>query len=123
MNQNDFLFHKPKSFLTAHNLIYANIFVGILTAVVRYFNLGTDADKRNISMIIFTVASYIFTWFLSKMMSLCKKWARLVLVFVYLLLLASFAFAFSTTYVFSLMEIALMLTQAALMILAIVFFV
>ncbi len=120
MNQEGPLFHKPKSFLTARNLIYATIFIGLLGFAVREFMIGTSNNEGAVAVAT-TIAGYLMIWLLYKLMSRTIKWARTVLVVWYILIFISFTLLFKPPYVISLIEIALLTLQSALMILTIIF--
>ncbi|HXB43715.1 MAG TPA: hypothetical protein VNV85_06650, partial [Puia sp.] len=109
------VFHKPKSFITAKNLLYASIFLGVLAVMIRDFTLGI-ANSGGARALLITIAGYAIIILLIKQMSLCKKWARTVLTVWYILVMLSYPFAFTVGFRISIPEVALLVLQAALQI-------
>jgi hypothetical protein len=114
------VFHKPKSFITAKNLLYASIFLGVLAVMIRDFTLGI-ANSGGARALLITIAGYAIIILLIKQMSLCKKWARTVLTVWYILVMLSYPFAFTVGFRISIPEVALLVLQAALQIIALIF--
>jgi hypothetical protein len=114
------VFHKPKSFITAKNLLYASIFLGVLAVMIRDFSLGI-ANNGGAGALFITIAGFVIIILLIKQMSLCKKWARTVLTAWYILVIVLYPFAFTAGYRMSIPEVALLILQAALQIIALIF--
>jgi hypothetical protein len=120
MIQSGPLFHKPQSFISAKNLLYTSICVGIFIILLHRLIPGTLGNGV-ITSIILISAEYIFMFFAAKQMALCKKWARTTLLFVFISLLATYLYMFKIESKVSMAEVALFILQTALQFLAIIF--
>ncbi|MGI8950782.1 MAG: hypothetical protein ACR2FN_04255 [Chitinophagaceae bacterium] len=114
------LFHKPKSFIAAKNLLYASICVGILAALLNYFTVDA-ANNGGVLALMLTAAGYVILFFIIKQMSLCKKWARTTLLILFILVTILYIGAFKLELHMSMLEGALIVIQACLQIIALIF--
>ncbi len=114
------IFHKPKSFITAKNLLYASIFLGILITVMCYLTIGFP-DNLGVVGIIIKVAFFLIIFFLVKQMSFCKKWARTVWLVLFILEIIGLPFALNQLYRVSIILAALTVLYAVLHIIALIF--
>ena len=113
------LFHKPKSFLSARQTIYASILVGVLALLIR----GASVGFTNIGgtpVIAATVVFYIVIVLLVKQMSNDRKWARTAILVLYILAMIAYPVVMSEQIKASMLVAALLLIQAALVIYALV---
>ncbi len=114
------LFHKPKSFIAAKNLLYASIFVGILAALLNYYTVDA-AYNGGVTALILTVAGYIILVLIIKQIGLCKKWARTALLIFFILSVVFYFTAFKQEVHMSMIEGALIVVAACLQIIALIF--
>jgi hypothetical protein len=113
-------FHKPKSFITAKNLLYASIFLSALAMAIRYFSIGIAGQAAGIGLVL-TIVSYIIIILLIKQMGLCKKWARTVLTVWFAIGIASFPFTIIYGMKMDIPEAALFSLEIVLQIIALIF--
>jgi hypothetical protein len=113
-------FHKPKSFIAAKNLLYASIFVAVISISIRDFAFGI-AENGGMMALFLTAAGYIIIFLLIKQMSLCKKWARTTLLILYVFMMLSFTYALKPGSGVGLLEGTLLAFQAVLQIIALIF--
>ena len=78
MTTDDPVFHKPKSYIAAKNLLYASIFLSAINFIIHNIRI---AIRPNFVFLGWAVAivGYVAMIILVKQMGLCKKWARNVL--------------------------------------------
>lgn len=113
------LFHKPKSFLAARQVLYTGIFLGVVQFVLSELNVGLAKSGGMPAGTIVVAYSAITLW-LIKEMSICLKWARTVLSVVIVLSMIVYPlFVFSIVKT-NLLLAALLVLQYALQIYAIV---
>jgi hypothetical protein len=75
------LFHKPQSIIASKNIIYATVFLGILTEMTTGFRFYSNTQVWAISIIVLVVVLV-----LTKLIGLGRKWARLIFLILMLLL-------------------------------------
>ena len=80
------LFHKPKSFLTARQVLYTCIFLGVLQFLLNEFNVGLAKSGGIPAAGVVVIYSAVMLW-LIKEMSICLKWARTVLTAVIIIVM------------------------------------
>ena len=114
------IFHKPKSFITAKNILYASICVGVLAVIMRDYTLGIN-NNGGVPSLLMTAAGYIVIILLIKQMAFCKKWARTVLTVWCILILVAYTIAFIQKGMINIVEEALVVLQYVLIILALIF--
>ncbi len=113
------LFHKPKSFLSARQTIYASILVGVLALVIRALSVGI-AGVGGTQAILATAVFYIVIIVLVKQMSSDRKWARTAILVLYILAMIAYPVVMSEQIRASMLVAALLFIQAALVIYALV---
>ncbi len=113
------LFHKPKSFLSARQTIYASIFTGVLAIAIRTLSVGI-ANTGGTSFITVTIVFYIIIILLVKQMSLCRKWARTATFLLYVLGMIAYPIVMSQEIKASMLVEAMLVIQAALIIYSLV---
>ena len=114
------LFHKPKSFISAKNLLYTSICIGVFTLLLHKLVPGVLNSGVITGLLLITV-SYVMLFFIIKQLSLCKKWARVALIIVWLLLSAFYLFMFKMELKATMAEWAFFVVQAAFELIAIMF--
>jgi hypothetical protein len=95
MNQNNPVFHKPKSIIAAKNIFYACLFIAFINVLVRDFTLGIALNGGILSLTI-TIIGFGIIIFLIREIGLRKKWARTVLLIIFIYMLSSIYFVFKT---------------------------
>jgi hypothetical protein len=107
------LFHKPLSIVAAKNLLYAVLFLNVITWAIGWWSAGVylDAPVQSIIILIVTV---VVTFVLIKCVGLGMKWARVVLLVLFLLGLAGYLWAFGTLWKLSIVIAVLSLLQLIL---------
>jgi hypothetical protein len=113
------LFHKPKSFLSARQTIYASIFTGVIAIAIQASSVGI-ANAGGTSFLAATVAFYVIIILLVKQMSLCRKWARTAVFLLYVLGLIAYPIVMSQQIKAGMLVGALLVIQAALVIYALI---
>ena len=113
------LFHKPKSFLSARQTIYASILVGVLALTIRALSAGL-ASIGGTPVIAVTVVFYVLIVVLVKQMSNDRKWARTAILVLYILAMVAYPVVLSEQIKASMLIAALLFIQAALVIYALV---
>lgn len=112
------LFHKPKSFLTARQVLYTCIFLAVLQFVLSELNVGLSNSGGITAAAVVVVYSAASLW-LIKEMSICLKWARTVLAAVLILAMIVYPLTVFQELKTNLLQIALLVIQYALQIYAI----
>jgi hypothetical protein len=95
MNQNDPVFHKPKSIIAAKNIFYASLFIVFINVVFRDITLGIAQNGGILSLTITIIALGIII-FLIREIGLRKKWARTALLIISIFMLSAIYFVFRT---------------------------
>jgi peptidoglycan/LPS O-acetylase OafA/YrhL len=113
-------FHKPKSFIAAKNLLYASLFISAIAVFLRDSSIGL-ANNGGVQALLLTAVGYGIVIFLIKQMSLCRKWARTVLLVLFILILVSYLFMIKAYVTIDFYEGALLVLQFLLQILALIF--
>ena len=114
------LFHKPKSFIAAKNLLYASIITAVLTIVMHYLFYGAFNNNATTSFVLIALA-YLILFLIVKQMSLCRKRARTIVPVICIVIIATYIFLFDNEPEVSFIEIGLFAIQALLQITAVVF--
>lgn len=110
------LFHKPASIIAAKNILYAGIFLSILTWALGWWTTAMyAAPGESVVILIVTVG---ITFALIKCFGLGMKWARVVLLILFLLGLAVLPFTYAALLKASILIAVLSLLQTILQILA-----
>jgi len=111
------LFHKPPSIVAAKNILYAGIFLGILTWGLGWLTttIYTPAPAQSVVILIVTVG---ITFALIKYIGLGMKWARIVLLVLFLLGLVVYPLTFVSVMKVSMLVAVLSLLQTILQIIA-----
>ena len=107
------LFHKPLSIVAAKNLLYAVLFLNLITWAIGWWSAGvySAAPIQSIVILVVTVA---VTFLLIKCVGLGMKWARVVLLVLVLLGLAGYLWSFSLLWKASIVIAVLSLLQLIL---------
>jgi hypothetical protein len=113
-------FHKPKSFIASKNLLYASLFISVIADFLRDSSLGL-ANNGGVQALLLTVGGYAIVIFLIKEMSLCRKWARTTLLVLFILIFVFYLFTMKTYVAVGFYEVALLVLQFILQILALIF--
>ena len=114
------LFHKPKSFIAAKNVLYASIITGILIIVMHYLLAG-EVDNSVTTGFVLIAIEYIILFLIIKQMALCRKWARTIVPVMCIVINATYIFLFVTEPAISFLETGLFAIQLLLQITAVVF--
>ncbi len=114
------LFHKPKSFISAKNLLYTSICIGFFTLLLHKLIPGVLNNGVITGLLLITVG-YVLLYLIIKQLSLCRKWARVGLIIACLLLTAFYLFMFKMELKASMAEWALFVLQAVFELMAILF--
>jgi hypothetical protein len=114
------LFHKPKSFISAKNLLYTSICIGIFTLLLHKLVPGV-LNSGVITGLLLIAVGYLILFLIIKQLSLCKKWARVALIIVCLLLSTFYLFTFKMELRASMAEWAFFVVQGAFELIAIIF--
>jgi hypothetical protein len=107
------LFHKPASIVAAKNILYADLFLGILTWAIGRWTTTIYALAPIESIVILLVTVGIM-FGLIKCIGLGRKWARVVLLVLFLLGLAAYPWTFAGVLKASILIAVLSLLQAIL---------
>jgi len=113
-------FHKPKSFIAAKNLLYASLFISAIAVFLQDSSLGL-VNSGGVQTLLFTAVGYAIVIFLVKQMSLCRKWARTILLVLFILIFVFYLFTVKTYAAMPFYEGALLVLQFMLEILALIF--
>ncbi len=114
------LFHKPKSFISAKNLLYTSICIGFITLVLHKLAPGI-INNGVITGLILIALGYVLLYFIIKQLSLCRKWARVALILDCLLITVFYLFMFKMELKASMAEWAFFVLQAIFEVMAILF--
>jgi hypothetical protein len=120
MNQNDPVFHKPKSIIAAKNIFYACLFIAFINVLIRDITLGFGHNAGFLSLIV-TIIGFGIIIFLIMEIGLRKKWARTVLLLITICNLGAFYFVFKTGANMGVMEKILFIFRQVLQILGFIF--
>jgi hypothetical protein len=114
------LFHKPSSIVAAKNILYAQLFLGMLTWAIGWWttNINASAPAQSIVILVVTVG---IMFFLIKCIGLGRKWARVVLLVLFLLGLAVYPWTFMALLKASMLVGVLSLLQTILEIVALLY--
>jgi hypothetical protein len=114
------LFHKPASIVAAKNILYAGLFLSILTWALGRWTTTMYTSTQVESVVILAVIVGI-TFALIKCIGLGMKWARVVLLVLFLLGVAILPWTFVALLNASMVVAVLILLQAILQIIALYF--
>jgi hypothetical protein len=107
------LFHKPASIVAAKNILYADLFLGILSwAIGRWTTTMYALAPIESIAILIVMVGIIFG--LIKCIGLGRKWARVVLLVIFLLGLVAYPWTFAGMLKASILIAVLSLLQAIL---------
>jgi hypothetical protein len=114
------LFHKPQSIVAAKNILYAVLFLTVITWA--FIEWTTDIHKAApVQSIIILVVTLGLVFALIKMIGRGKKWARVVLLILFIAGMLVFPWTLPALFNVSMMTAVLSLFQAILEIVALVF--
>jgi hypothetical protein len=111
------LFHKPASIIAAKNILYAGLFLSVLTWALGWWTTTLYAPTPVESEVILIVIVGI-TFALIKCIGMGMKWARVVLLVLFLLGLAVLPWTFVAVLKASMLVAVLSLMQTILQIIA-----
>ena len=114
------LFHKPKSFISAKNLLYTSICIGFFTLLLHKLIPGVLNNGVETGLLLITVG-YVILFIIIKQLALCKKLARAALIIICLLLSAFYLFTFKMELKASMAEWAFFVLQAVFELIAVIF--
>jgi hypothetical protein len=121
MTTDDPVFHKPKSFIAAKNLLYAGIFLSVIVFILHNIRLTVRPKFLYWGWLV-SALGYAIMIILIKQMGLCKKWARLVLTvwfsLGFVMVIISF---FSASISMSIPEVAIWALKIVLQVIAFIF--
>jgi hypothetical protein len=106
MDPGSLVFHKPKKFIVARNLLFAGILLSSIAFVLRNFRLSMPGNMKIVGLLS-TGVGYVVLIVLIKQMDLCKKWARTVLTVLYIIGFILVIISFATKYIMNLAELLL----------------
>jgi hypothetical protein len=114
------LFHKPQSIVAAKNILYAVLFLEIITWAIARWMPGSlsPVSAQTVVTLIVTVA---IVFALIKFVTMGMKWARVVLLVLFLLWLVAYAWAFSVVWQTNILIAVLDLLQTVLLAMALGF--
>jgi hypothetical protein len=104
------LFHKPLSIVAAKNLLYAVLFLNVITWAIGWWSAGVYLDAP-IQSIVILIVTVVVTFVLIKCVGLGMKWARVILLVLFLLGLAGYLWACGTLWKISIVIAVLSLLQ------------
>jgi len=111
------LFHKPASIIAAKNILYAGLFLSVLTWALGWWTTTLYAPTPVESVVILIVIVGI-TFALIKCIGMGMKWARVVLLVLFLVGLAVLPWTFVAVLKASMFVAVLSLMQTILQIIA-----
>lgn len=111
------LFHKPVSIIAAKNILYAGLFLSVLTWALGWWTTTLYAPAPVESVVILIVIVGI-TFALIKCIGMGMKWARVVLLVLFLVGLAVLPWTFVAVLKASMLVAVLSLMQTILQIIA-----
>jgi hypothetical protein len=117
MNVEGPLFHKPKSIIAAKNILYATVFLGLITLGINKLSYGSGNPADNRGLVI-ALVSFALILFLTRQIGLGQKWARTVFLILFILGIALFPYTIVPLFRMNPLLGVLSLLQALLQILA-----
>jgi hypothetical protein len=114
------LFHKPKSFISAKNLLYTSICIGFFTLLLHKLAPGV-LNGGVLTGLLLIALGYVMLYFIIKQLSLCKEWARPALIIACVLIAAFYLFTFKMEVKASMAEWAFFVLQAVFELMAVIF--
>ncbi len=90
------LFHKPPSIIAAKNILYASLFLTLINWTIAHFTTDPQVmtPAQQMAELVLTLL-IVFT--LTKLITMGKKWARIVLLAFFLLSVAAASLAITAT--------------------------
>ena len=120
MNPEGPLFHKPNSIVAAKNILYAIVFLDIISSFIGEFSAGMH-NYSSIRGLASTVISLGLLIIIIREIGFGHKWARTLFLILFILEMASMSFYISTLFTASIVLGFLFLLQLLLQILALYF--
>ncbi len=121
MTPDDPIFHKPKNFIAAKNLLYASVFLSVIIFIINNIKLSISSNFLVLGWCV-AAAAYIAMIIFIKQMGLCKKWARNVLKIWFAIAFISVIISFFSPKVnMGILEISIWAVKIVLQIIAIIF--
>jgi hypothetical protein len=115
------IFHKPKSFIAAKNLLYASIFLSVIDFIIYNLRLSTRPNHLFLYWASAALGYAIMIIFI-KQMALCKKWARNVLTILLIVVFISVVMSFfKIGYKMGILEVAIWALMTILQANAVIF--
>jgi hypothetical protein len=115
------IFHKPKSFIAAKNLLYASLFLTLINVIIHNLKLNIRFNFLVLGWCVATVGFILMIIFI-KQMGLCKKWARTVLTVWFAIGFISVLISFFTPRAnMSIPEITIWALKMVLQVIAVIF--
>ena len=114
------LFHKPKSFIAARNMLHASIITGILIIIIHYLFFGAFSNSITTAFALIAI-EYIVLFLITRQMSLCRNWARTIVPVICIVIIATYIFLFVKEPAISFLETGLFAIQVLLQITAVIF--
>ena len=107
------LFHKPQSIVAAKNILYAVLFMEIITWAIARWLPGNNMPL-SVQTIVTLVVTVAILFALIKCVTMGMKWARIVLLVLFLLGLIAYAWTFSAFWQTNMLIAVLSLLQTVL---------
>jgi hypothetical protein len=120
MQPSDPIFHKPKSIIAAKNLLYASLFIGFISVIMRNISLGLSNNGRFFALPL-TIIGFCLMLFLIKEVGLRKNWARIILLVFVFAKLPIISIFFNSGYKSTFLEFPLFVFSLVLQLIAILF--
>ncbi len=114
------LYHKPKAFVSAKNLLYSSICIGIFNVILNKLT-PVVLGEQIIILLTVVLIGYLLLFYFVKQMSFCKKWARAALLFVCIVITALYVTICKVDKNVNFFEGALILLQFLFQVTALVF--
>ena len=115
------IFHKPKSYIAAKNLLYASIFLSVINFIIYNIKLAIRPNFLFLGWAV-AAAGFIVMIILVKQMGLYKKWSRTVLLVWFSIVFVSVIISFfSSRFNMSIPEVAIWTLKTVLQVIAFIF--
>lgn len=111
------LFHKPTTIVAAKNILYASLFLTLINWTVAHFTIDPNLLSST-QQIIELVFSLLIVFALTKLVTMGKKWARVVLLAFFMLSMAAGALTLPAIFRANILLGALILLLTILQLLA-----
>lgn len=114
------LFHKPNSIIAAKNILYATIFLDIISSLVGEFSAGMH-NYSSIHGLASTIVALTLLVIIVREIGFGHKWARILFLILFILGMLAMPFYVSTLFKASIVLGFLFILQSLLQLLALYF--